>query len=69
MQALPCLTIASPQLTFPYAQAEMCDAAARGDVEQLRALISEGLPVSMGDYDKRTALHLAASEVRRDGVR
>ena len=36
-------------------------AAARGDIQTLRALISQhaGLDVDEGDYDKRTAMHLA----------
>jgi ankyrin repeat protein len=42
--------------------ADLCDAAARGDVERLRALVKGGLDVNRGDYDRRTALHLAASE-------
>ena len=40
---------------------ELCDAAAKGDVEQLRKLVTEeGFNVDTGDYDKRTAMHLAA---------
>ena len=42
--------------------ADLCDAAAKGDLETLRTLIEQGHPVGQGDYDKRTALHLAASE-------
>ena len=42
---------------------ELCDAAARADVTQLRLLCSEhGYDVDVGDYDKRTAIHLACSE-------
>ena len=42
--------------------AALCNAAARGDVDQLRLLVSQGVRIDQGDYDKRTALHLAASE-------
>ena len=44
------------------AATELCDAASKGNIPQLRALIEEGLDVNTGDYDRRTALHLAASE-------
>jgi len=42
--------------------AALCSAAARGDSDMLRLLVSQGLNIDQGDYDKRTALHLAASE-------
>jgi len=43
--------------------ADLCDAAARGDIELIRQLAQRGSPVlNKGDYDARTALHLAASE-------
>ena len=42
--------------------ADLCDAAARGDVPKLRLLIRQGLSVNRGDYDHRTAIHLASSE-------
>ena len=52
------------QCTKPLTRAtELCDAAARADVTQLRLLCSEhGYDVDVGDYDKRTAIHLACSE-------
>jgi len=42
--------------------ADLCDAAAKGDLETLRHLVAQGHPVGQGDYDSRTALHLATSE-------
>ena len=40
----------------------LCDAAARGDVAVLQAIADAGGDVNLGDYDRRTAMHLAASE-------
>eukprot|EP00966_Prymnesium_polylepis_P040287 934842-Prymnesium_polylepis.1 len=41
----------------------LCNAVASGDVQKLRALAVEpAFDVNKGDYDKRTAIHLAASE-------
>jgi ankyrin repeat protein len=57
----------NPSATNPYA--DLCDAAARGDVECLRALVGAGLEVNRGDYDQRTALHLAASEGHVETIR
>jgi Amt family ammonium transporter len=42
--------------------AKLCDAAASGDVAELKKLIEQGAPINGSDYDKRTPLHLAASE-------
>ena len=43
--------------------AQLCDSAARGELERLRAMVErEGYDVDLGDYDHRTAIHLAASE-------
>lgn len=39
----------------------MCKAAASGDIDTLRVLISNGMDPSGIDYDGRTALHLACS--------
>lgn len=39
-----------------------CNAAASGNVDALRAIHKAGGNVAIGDYDKRTATHLAASE-------
>jgi len=41
---------------------KLCDAAASSDIERLKELMAKGARVDMGDYDKRTALHLSASE-------
>ena len=41
---------------------KLCDAAARSDIAQLKRLADKGAHVDMADYDKRTALHLSASE-------
>jgi len=49
--------------------AEICDAAARGDLEALQGIRDEGVDMSAGDYDKRTPLHLAASEGLIDVVK
>ncbi len=41
---------------------EICDAAHRGDVDRIRQLMEMGCSIDQGDYDRRTAMHLAASE-------
>ena len=41
---------------------ELLFAATRNDVEGIRHLIAKGVPINAGDYDLRTALHLAAAE-------
>ena len=42
---------------------EMCAAAASGNIDLLREILELGaISVDQGDYDSRTALHLAASE-------
>lgn len=40
----------------------ICEAAASGDIDTIRTLISNGIDPNHGDYDGRTALHLAACE-------
>ncbi len=40
---------------------ELCEAASKGDVSRMKALIDNGANPNAGDYDDRTALHLAAS--------
>ena len=37
------------------------EAAGEDDVERLRALVRSGARATLGDYDKRTALHHAAA--------
>ena len=56
--------------TSDHASMRLCDAASRGDQEKLLYLVNGlGLDVDLGDYDKRTAIHLAASEGRLDVVK
>jgi uncharacterized membrane protein YeiH len=58
-------TASTPQLSAGSAAEALCDAAARGQVTELRQLLRSGrADVNTGDYDRRTALHLAASEGR-----
>ena len=47
----------------------LCDAAARNDVQALRRYIENGTDPNEADYDKRTPLHLAASNGSMDAVR
>lgn len=46
----------------------MCSAAGLGDVAALRRMIESGADVNAGDYDGRTALHLAAAEGQSEAV-
>lgn len=46
----------------------LCAAAAVGDLAALRALLDAGASPDDGDYDGRTALHLAAAEGRADAI-
>ena len=48
---------------------EVCEAAAAGDLSTLMRLDSTGVDLNVGDYDGRTALHLAASEGNLDIVK
>jgi glutaminase len=41
---------------------ELLFAATRNDVEGIRHLVAKGVPINAGDYDLRTALHLASAE-------
>ena len=47
---------------------QMCTFAFEGDMDQLHRMIINGVDVNIGDYDKRTALHLAASQGHVDIV-
>ena len=52
------------------ASTDLCDAAARGDFDRLRTLVErQRHDVNAGDYDQRTAIHLAASEGMLEVVR
>ena len=53
----------------PAWSSKLCDAAARGSIDELKELVNMGAPVDEGDYDKRTAIHLAASEGMLEVVR
>jgi len=41
---------------------DLIEAASVGDLERVKALVASGVPVQVGDYDRRTPLHLAAAE-------
>lgn len=47
----------------------LCAAAARGDIAKLQVLHDSGVDLSTGDYDGRTALHLAVCNGHVDVVR
>ena len=40
----------------------MCHSAAKGNLDQIEKLVQQGASVGACDYDKRSALHLAAAE-------
>ena len=48
--------------TEEQASSELCELARAGKVEALGQMASNGVQINAADYDKRTALHLAASE-------
>ena len=50
-------TLSAEGLTYVV---KMCEYAAEGNVENIRVLAENGVDVSLGDYDDRTPLHLAA---------
>jgi len=45
---------------------ELCTAAAAGDVRKVLLLLRWGASVTLGDYDQRTALHIACSDGQAD---
>ncbi len=47
----------------------LCTCVFEGDLPLLRRLITAGAPADVGDYDKRTALHIAAAEGNTTAVR
>lgn len=47
---------------------KLCDAAARGGVDQVIHLLRQGACAWKGDYDRRTPLHLAAAEGRQRNI-
>lgn len=46
----------------------MCDLASRGNVDTLKLVLENGVDPNLGDYDYRTALHLAAAEGQEKAV-
>lgn len=46
----------------------LCTAASEGDLIRMRRLVEHGADPSLGDYDQRTPLHLAAAEGHIDCV-
>merc|ERR1711939_377970 len=51
-----------PTAEHGVAVSALLTAASAGDLTQIRRLKAEGLDLTVGDYDARTALHLAATE-------
>eukprot|EP00292_Cryptomonas_paramecium_P022112 CAMPEP_0113701302 /NCGR_PEP_ID=MMETSP0038_2-20120614/24489_1 /TAXON_ID=2898 /ORGANISM="Cryptomonas paramecium" /LENGTH=157 /DNA_ID=CAMNT_0000625159 /DNA_START=305 /DNA_END=775 /DNA_ORIENTATION=- /assembly_acc=CAM_ASM_000170 len=49
-------------------QINLLEAAAAGNVEELRKLLDQGASIEAVDYDKRSALHLACSEGHLNAV-
>ena len=58
------LANAGSKLTYDDSRtsSELCDLAQKGDVERLIIYLDAGLNSNAQDYDKRSAIHLAASE-------
>ena len=56
-------------LALDDAAERLCSAAAKNDVAALRRLVENHVNPNEADYDKRTALHLAASEGSMDALR
>ena len=50
------------KLNLEFASGSLCEAASEGDLLRLRLLFENGTDVRAGDYDRRTALHLASAE-------
>ncbi|WP_432773313.1 glutaminase A [Francisella salimarina] len=48
---------------------ELIWAASNGDLSEIKRAVALGVDISKGDYDKRTALHLAAAEGHEDVVK
>jgi glutaminase len=48
---------------------ELCFACSAGNADKVTDLIAQGVDVNHADYDKRTALHIAASDGREEIVR
>lgn len=61
MNTRPCRSLDGHKSSVEQA-AVLCTAVFEGNLPLLRRLISAGCAVDAGDYDKRTALHISASE-------
>ena len=48
---------------------ELCTAVAQGKVDLIRHYIKAGININAADYDKRTALHIAAADGCLEAVR
>ena len=59
---------ASAPVDSPYTD-ELIWAASLGELGPIRRLVARGVPLEAGDYDHRTALHLAAAEGHLEVVR
>ena len=60
--AMQALLKAGGTITIEDSAELMCKAAAAGEIELMRNLVSFGVSVNVGDYDNRTAMHLASAE-------
>ena len=60
---------ASAQDQIDVSATALCDAAASNNIDALRAIFEAGGDMNAGDYDRRTAMHLAASEGKLEAVR
>jgi len=58
-----------PRAEHGAAVSALLTAASTGDLTQIRRLKAEGLDLTVGDYDARTALHLAATEGQKKVVK
>ena len=56
------LTVSKAQLGMDNAASALCEAAASGDLSQLKRLLENSEDPNSGDYDRRCALHIAAAE-------
>ena len=56
------LTQWKASLGFENAASALCEASGGGDLAQVRRLIENGVNANLGDYDRRTALHVASAE-------
>ena len=62
VDVIQALLAAGGTITVENSAELMCKAAADAEIDLMRNLVSFGVSVDVGDYDNRTALHLAAAE-------